>query len=210
MSETDPAEPQTRFPVGYARVSMEDQDNARQIEELTRFGVHPDDIFTDKASGANMDRPGWQALWKDIREGDTVVILSLDRLGRDVLQILQTVEAMKERGVKLKVLIGGLDFATPIGRFVFTVMAGFAQLERELIHERTMHGLAKARERGTIGGRPVRINAEVIADTLARMANREPLKAIAAHHGVSEGGLKKALDRHRKQHRMRGSEHDPA
>jgi DNA invertase Pin-like site-specific DNA recombinase len=81
MTEEAPAEPETRFPVGYARVSMEDQDNARQIEELTRYGVNPADIFTDKASGASMDRPGWQALWKDIRECDTVVILSLDRLG---------------------------------------------------------------------------------------------------------------------------------
>ena len=210
MHDPDPEPPRPPFLVGYARVSTDDQDCQRQIDALVEYGVARADIFTDKASGANMDRPGWQALWKDIREGDTVVILSLDRLGRDVLQILQTVEAMKERGVKLKVLVGGLDFQTPIGRFVFTVMAGFAQLERELIHERTMHGLAKARERGTIGGRPVRINAEVIADTIARMAQREPLKAIAAHHGVSEGGLKKALDRHRKQQRMRGNEHDPA
>jgi DNA invertase Pin-like site-specific DNA recombinase len=203
MAPTEPAKP---FLVGYARVSMEDQDNARQIEELTRYGVDPRDIHKDKASGRTMDRPGWRDLWRDIREGDVVVILSLDRLGRDVLQILQTVEAMKARGVELHVINGGFDTQTPVGRFTFNIMAAMAQFERELIHERTMHGLAKARERGVIGGRPVTITAKIIEDCLQRQAKGESVRQVAESHKVSMGGLKKALDRHHKRKRMEDTE----
>src|ERR1700733_9899237 len=171
--------PTARFPLGYARVSTDDQDNSRQREELIRYGVKPPDIFEDHASGRTMDRPGWQALWRDIRPGDVVVILSLDRLGPGGLQILQTVEAMKERGVELHVINGGFDTTTPVGRFTFNIMAAMAQFERELIHERTMHGLQKARERGVVGGRPVLITAVIVQDCLARQAKGETVKAIA-------------------------------
>ena len=204
MAAEAPNEPRPPFLVGYARVSTEDQDNARQKEELTRYGCG--DIFEDQASGRTMERPGWQALWRDIRAGDVVVILSLDRLGRDVLQILSTVEAMKERGVELRVINGGFDTTTPVGRFTFNIMAAMAQVERDLIHERTLHGLQKARERGVVGGRPVKITAEIVQDCLARQAAGETVKAIADSHKVSQGGLKKALDRYHKRKRMEAHE----
>jgi DNA invertase Pin-like site-specific DNA recombinase len=167
MADEPSIPPAKPFLVGYTRVSTADQDAQRQKDELIRYGVHPDDIWTDKASGRDMKRPGWQGLWKDIRAGDVVVVLSMDRLGRDVMQILQTVEAMKARGVGLKLLTGEVDTDTPIGRFVFTVMAGFAQLERDLINERTAHGLKQARERGVIGGRPQKITEAMVLDAIA-------------------------------------------
>ena len=204
MPSDTPSEPRRPFMVGYARVSTEDQDNARQREELTRYGAK--DIFEDHASGRSMERPGWQALWRDIRAGDVVVILSLDRLGRDVLQILQTVEAMKARCVELRVINGGFDTTTPVGRFTFNIMAAMAQFERELIHERTMHGLQKARERGVVGGRPQKITAEMVVEAMRRVSAGESLKAVAASYGVSFGGLKKRVDRHRKNERMKGTE----
>lgn len=207
MLDTEPSDPRKPFLVGYARVSMADQDCRRQIEELTRHGVAEPDIFIDKASGKNMARPGWQALWRDIRAGDVVVIHSLDRLGRDVLQILQTIEAMKERGVELRVLIGGMDTSTPSGRLAFNISAAFAQFEREMIVERTAHGLQKARERGVVGGRPQKITAEVIQTVLARQTAGEAVRGIAESLGVSYGGLKKALDRHHNLNRRKGHEH---
>jgi DNA invertase Pin-like site-specific DNA recombinase len=207
MAPEEPRSPKKPFLVGYARVSTDDQDNARQVEELTRHGAQ--DIFRDTASGRNMDRPGWSALWRDIREGDVVLVLTLDRLGRDVLQILQTVEAMKARGVELRVINGGFDTTTPVGRFTFNIMAAMAQFERELILERTLHGLQKARERGVIGGRPVIITAEIVADCLARQAKGESVRAIADGHKVSHGGLKKAMDRYHKRKRMEDNEHEP-
>jgi DNA invertase Pin-like site-specific DNA recombinase len=200
-----PPERAERFLVGYARVSMSDQNCQRQIEELEKVGCK--DIFVDHASGRNMDRPGWAALWRDIRAGDTVVLLTLDRLGRDVLQILQTIEAMKVRGVELKVLIGGMDTSTPSGRLAFNISAAFAQFERELIVERTAHGLQKARERGVVGGRPQKITAEVLQGVLARQAAGEAVRPIAESLGVSYGGLKKALDRHHNLNRRKGNEH---
>lgn len=201
-----PPEPPARHLVGYARVSMADQNCQRQIDELTRFGVSPLDIFTDAASGKDMDRPGWQALWKDIREGDLVVTLSVDRLGRDVIQILQTVEALQHREVGLKVLSGDIDTGTVSGRLVLNILAALAQWERELIVERTQHGLAKARERGVVGGRPEKINQAMILDTIARLAKREPMKQIAAGYKVHTNSLTRRVEAHRKAQRIKGSE----
>ena len=185
---------------------MDDQDNARQREELIRYGVDGLDIWEDKASGRNMDRPGWQGLWKDIRDGDVVVILSLDRLGRDVLQMLQTVEAMKVRGVELRVIQGGLTTATAAGRFAFNILASVAQFEREMINERTMHGLKMARERGVVGGRPTKMNPERVAEALRRIAAGESHRAIAEGWGVAVATVTRAVERHRKQARIKGRE----
>ena len=206
IAEASPVEPKKPFLVGYARVSMSDQNCQRQIDELVKFGVDPRDVWIDKASGKNMDRPGWHGLWRDLQDGDVVVILSLDRLGRDVLQILQTIEAMKARGVELRVLTGGVDTTTPSGRLAFNIMAAFAQFERELIVERSVHGLAKARERGVIGGRPEKITAAMVEAACARMDKGETKKGIAAEYRVHPNSLGKRMERFRKERRMKGSE----
>lgn len=179
--------------VGYARVSMSDQNNQRQIDEMVRFGVAAVDIFTDTASGKDMDRPGWRACWKDLREGDLLVIHSIDRLGRDLLEVVRTVRDLHDKGAELKVLSMDIDTRTPTGRLMLALLAAMAQWERELILERTMHGLQKARERGVIGGSKATFSHEEI---LAAAKERGVNQAGPAL-GMSKSGFKKALTRAR-------------
>lgn len=138
--------------LGYVRVSMSHQNTQRQVDDCVRAGVHPDDIFGDHASGKDMERPGWKACVRDLQAGDILVIHSLDRLSRSVVDTMTTLEKLSEKGVRVKVLTLDFDSQTPIGRFVFTMMSAFSQLERETIQLRTMHGLESARLRGRIGG----------------------------------------------------------
>jgi DNA invertase Pin-like site-specific DNA recombinase len=164
-SEIIPRERQEDEPflVGYVRVSTSDQDSQRQVDELVRVGVDPRDIFHDKASGKNMNRPGWELLWKKLEPGDVLVVHELDRLGRDTLELIRTVRDLREKGVHLKVLTMPFDTRTPEGKLVFTIIAAMAQYERRLILERTMSGLARARERGIVGGAKAKRSDDEVA-----------------------------------------------
>lgn len=148
--------------IGYARVSTDDQRLELQTDALTKGGVEPGRIYTDKASGATLDRPGFLACFKALRAGDTLVIWKLDRLGRNLSQLLQTAERLAAKGVRLRVLTEAIDTSTPMGRFMFGVMGAFAQLEREMIQERTLAGLAAARERGRVGGRKSLLTPDLV------------------------------------------------
>lgn len=139
--------------VGYVRVSMHDQNNQRQIDELVRYGVHPSDIFQDKKSGKTFDRIGWQDCFRDLQKGDRLVIYSLDRLGRNLGDLIEVEKKLFEKGVKLKVLAQDIDTGSASGRLIFHILGALAQWEREWNWDRTMHGLKAARERGKIGGR---------------------------------------------------------
>ena len=140
--------------IGYARVSMNDQNNQRQIDEMIRFGVAPEDIFQDKASGKTVDRPAWQACFRDLQKGDLLVIYSLDRLGRKLSDLIAIEQSLFDKGVKLKVLNQPIDTSTPGGRMIFHIIGSLAQWERENNWERTMHGLTAAAQRGKKGGQP--------------------------------------------------------
>ena len=157
--------------VGYVRVSTDEQNAQRQVDELVMAGVAAVDIFSDKGTGANLDRPGWEACTKDMQPGDILVIHSLDRLSRNLVDTMQTLKALNDKGVRVKVLTMDFDSTTPMGRFVFSMMAAFAQFEREVILERTLHGLAMARERGVFGG-------------AAKKYTDEAIKTAVAEHGV--------------------------
>ena len=189
--------------VGYARVSMSDQNCQRQVDELVRFGVSPLDIFKDNASGKTMKRPGWEALWKDIQEGDLLVVLSVDRLGRNLVQVVQTVEELTRLGVGLKVLNGEIDTTTPSGRLMLAMLAAMAQWERELIEERTRHGLEKARKRGVIGGRPIKLTQAKVDEAIQRANAGEPRDKIATAFGVHRNTLTRAMDRRRAELRRK-------
>ena len=145
--------------IGYVRVSKSEgsQTLEPQRDALLAAGVEPDRIYQDLASGRHDARPGLTECLKALQPGNTLVIWKLDRLGRDLRHLVTTAEQLRSRGVGLKVLTGAgaqIDTTTANGRLAFGIFAAFAEFERELITERTQAGLAAARARGRLGGRP--------------------------------------------------------
>ena len=168
--------------IGYVRVSKADgtQMLAPQRDALLAAGVAQECIYEDLASGRRDDRPGLAACLKAIQPGNTLVLWRLDRLGRDLSHLVNTVEDLRARGVGLKVLAGAgaqIDTTTANGRLAFGIFAAFAEFERELIAERTMAGLKAARARGRMGGRPRKMNRATLMMAMAAMADR---RAVAA------------------------------
>lgn len=137
--------------IGYARVSTDDQNLELQTDALIKVGCER--IFTDKLSGKSNDRVGLQEALSHLRKGDTLAVWKLDRLGRSVKQLIEIVAKLGSDGVEFRSITDGIDTSTPAGRFFFHVMASLAQMERELIVERTQAGLKSARSRGIVGGR---------------------------------------------------------
>ena len=131
---------------GYMRVSTDDQDFKLQQDALERAGV--DFIFSDKMTGATMDRPGLKRAVKVMRPGDKLVVWRLDRLGRSTMGVLDAVQSMEKAGIKLVSLNESIDTTTPMGRMFLTICAAFAQMERDLISERTKAGIAAHKARG--------------------------------------------------------------
>jgi DNA invertase Pin-like site-specific DNA recombinase len=138
--------------IGYVRVSTLAQTLDQQEQALTTAGVTK--TFSDTMSGARDDRPGLAELRNYVRQGDTVVVWKLDRLGRNTLHILETVKALTERGVTLVSTSDGIDSSTPAGRMMIGVLGSLAEYERELIRERTALKRALSRANGTKFGRP--------------------------------------------------------
>ena len=168
--------------IGYVRVSKSDgtQTLAPQRDAMLAAGVDPTRIYEDLASGRHDVRPGLIACLKAIQPGNTLVLWKLDRLGRDLRHLVNTVEDLRTRGVGLKVLTGAgaqIDTTTANGRLAFGIFAAFAEFERELIAERTMAGLAAARARGRMGGRPRKMDRATLMMAMSAMADR---KAVAA------------------------------
>ena len=155
--------------VGYARVSTRDQNHHAQVEALKAAGC--DRVFTEKASGANRDRPELRAALDYIRAGDTLVVWKLDRLARSVRQLVETAEDLAKRQIGLKVLTQQIDTTSPGGRLVFHVFAAVAEFERELMLERTHAGLASARAANRRGGRPRALNEAQIRRAKAMLSD---------------------------------------
>lgn len=139
--------------IGYARVSTADQNPQMQIDALLRAGVDERDIWQEKVSGAAKKRPQFDAMMQDVREGDTVVVWKLDRLGRDNVGLHTAAQRIRDAGANLRLLDNsGLDTSTAAGRMLFGMLAVLAEFERDLNRERTMAGLAAAKARGKPGG----------------------------------------------------------
>jgi DNA invertase Pin-like site-specific DNA recombinase len=140
---------------GYARVSTDDQDLSLQIDALVRCGIAKQNIFMDKISGAKSDRPGLGQCMEVLQPGDILVVWRLDRLGRSMRHLITLVEDLRERGIGFRSLSeGAIDTTSASGELIFNIFSALAQFERRLIQERTKAGLAAARARGRMGGRP--------------------------------------------------------
>lgn len=186
--------------LGYMRVSKADGSQVTDLQRdaLLAAGVGPEHLYEDHASGKRDDRPGLDACLKALRQGDTLVIYKLDRLGRDLRHLVNTVHELTARGIGLKVLAGqgaNIDTTTANGRLVFGIFAALAEFERELIVERTKAGLASARARGRKGGRKPKMTPAKLRLAQAAMGQPETkVSALCAELGVTRQTLYRHVD----------------
>jgi DNA invertase Pin-like site-specific DNA recombinase len=180
--------------VGLARVSTDGQDAQLQRDALAAAGCGR--VFEEKVSTRSAVRPGLAAALDYLRPGDTLAVWKLDRLGRSVKDVLTIADGLHERGVQVQILTGKLAGTySPVGegKFFFTMMAAFAELERDILLERTKAGLAAARAQGRTGGRPTVMGADTLAAARARRTNGESPTAIATALGVSRATVYRHL-----------------
>ncbi len=144
--------------VGYARVSTQDQNLSLQLDALKEVGCHK--IFTEKASGAQRERPELIAALNYMRSGDTLVVWKLDRLARSLKQLIETVEKLESQDIGFQSLTEAINTTTSGGRLIFHIFASLAEFERSIIKERTLAGLSAAKRLGRVGGRPPSLKAE--------------------------------------------------
>jgi DNA invertase Pin-like site-specific DNA recombinase len=177
--------------IGYARVSTAEQDTALQTDALRKAGC--DKIFEDTASGAKAERPGLAAALAYVREGDTLVVWRLDRLGRSLPHLIETIGALEARGVGFRSLSEAIDTTTSGGRLIFHVFGALGQFERDLIRERTKAGLTAAAARGRKGGRKPVVTAEKLQRAREHLANGLTVREAAARLKVGKTALYAAL-----------------
>lgn len=183
----EPADP-TGILIGYARVSTGGQRLDAQVDQLKAAGCRR--VFTDKQSGKDTAREQLTAALDFMEPGDTLVVTSLDRLSRSLQDLINLVADLRRRGVGFQSLHENLDTTTPGGRLVFHVFAALAEFVRELIVAGTREGLASARQRGRVGGRPTVVTPEMITAARELLPNPEhSISSIATLLGVSPGTL---------------------
>lgn len=176
--------------IGYARVSTRQQSTDRQQTDLLAAGVRRDDLYVDHGvSGARASRPQFDRALEALIDGDTLVITTLDRLGRSTQNMLAFADELRTRGAGLRVLnLGGgdVDTSTPMGSMLFTIMAALAQMEHEIKRERVMDSISKRREAGKdLGGRPQRITDRQILNAMRLVESGEPAAQVARDLGMS-------------------------
>jgi len=174
--------------IGYARVSTQDQKLHLQKDALKKAGCEK--ILTDQAGGATASRPGLEKVMELLREGDTLVVWRLDRLGRSLKQLLALIGELEEKKIGFRSLQESIDTTSSGGRLVFHVFGALAEFERNLIRERTCAGLAAARARGRQGGRPKALAEEQRQLAVKLYHQRElPVKTICQTLGISKPTL---------------------
>jgi DNA invertase Pin-like site-specific DNA recombinase len=169
--------------IGYIRVSSIDQNTVRQLD-----GVQVDKVFTDKASGKDTNRPQLKAALDYLREGDVLVVHSMDRLARNITDLLHTVEALNGRGVIVEFVKESLTFTgddSAMSKLMLTIMGGVAEFERAMIRERQLEGIAKAKEAGKYRGRQSTMTAAQVRAIRDRAAAGEKKAALAREFGVT-------------------------
>jgi DNA invertase Pin-like site-specific DNA recombinase len=178
---------------GYARVSTLDQNLNMQIDALKAAGC--DKIFEEKVSGKRDDRPELNRLLDQLREGDTLVVYKLDRLGRSTFKLLELTEDFERRGIEFISIKDGIDTTTPMGKFFFRTMASIAELERDIIAEHTRAGLQAARARGRSGGRPKTDKNKLEAAASLYQAGKMSVPEIVDATGVSKATLYRHINK---------------
>lgn len=173
--------------IGYARVSTGDQSLELQVNALK--GMDCQKVFTDIASGGKKNRPGLAEALNFLRKDDTLCVWKLDRLGRSVKNLIEISELLNNRGIQLFSMTDGINTSTSMGRFFFHVMAALAEMERELIRERTRAGLRAARERGVVLGRRTVFSTEKLDQATFLLKNGIKISEIAKQLGISEPTL---------------------
>lgn len=156
--------------IGYARVSTDDQHLDLQRDALQKAGCQT--IYTDKVSGSKTERTGLEVALAYLRSGDTLVVWKLDRLGRSLKHLIETVNALQGRGIGFKSLTESIDTTTPGGKLIFHIFGALAEFEREVIRERTKAGLTAARARGRAGGRPRKLDEKKIRQLKSLSADK--------------------------------------
>ncbi len=169
--------------IGYARVSTDDQNLTLQLDAIKKSGCER--VFTDKVSGTQLVRPGLDDALSHLRAGDTLVVWKLDRLGRSVKGLVDLVNGLEAREVHFRSLTDGIDTKTPAGRFFFHIMASLAQMERELLAERTRAGLDATRRRGRIVGRKRRMTPGKVESARELLSGGMAPGEVAENLGVS-------------------------
>lgn len=178
--------------IGYARVSTDDQTTDPQTDQLN--AARCDRIFAETGSGANQKRPELDALLDYIRPGDVLVVVKLDRLGRTLHHLLDTIRDLDANGIGFRSLSEGIDTTTPSGRLLLHIIGAIAQFERDLIVERTQAGLKAARARGRVGGRrPVMTPEKIAVAREMYESKKHTLDAIAKTIGVSRASVYRSL-----------------
>lgn len=181
--------------IGYARVSTEAQDEGLQVDALERAGCER--IFIDRAISGAIDpsrRPEFSALVSNLTSGDSVTVWKLDRLGRSLRGIIDTLDGLRDAGVEFRSLTESIDTASAHGRAMWQMIGVFAELERETIRQRTREGIAAARKRGRTFGRPKALSLEQV-DAARRLIERqeESVSSMARLFGVDRSTLRRAL-----------------
>lgn len=180
--------------IGYARVSTGSQDSERQTADLLAAGVRKDDLYIDHGvSGAKASRPQFDKAREALEPGDTLIVTTLDRLGRSTEAMLKFAKELQDKGVNLRVLnLGGgdVDTSTPMGNLMFTVMAALAQMELEIKSERNRDSVAKRRANNQdLGGRRMQYSPDAIHGAIADIANGTSASAAAEARGMSRQTL---------------------
>jgi DNA invertase Pin-like site-specific DNA recombinase len=169
--------------IGYARVSTLDQNLDLQLDAFRAAGCER--VFTDRTSGARSDRPGLRDALGFARDGDLLAVWKLDRLSRSLGHLVETVEELGRRGIGFRSLTEAIDTSSQSGRAIFPIFAAISSVERSYLKERTIAGLAAARQRGRVGGRPKLLTAEKLEAATKLLANGTPPKEVANVLGVS-------------------------
>ena len=169
--------------VGYARTSTAEQNIGLQLSSLMEAGCEK--LYQDQISGTKINRPGLAMALEVLRKDDTLVVWKLDRLGRTVKGLIDLVNQLQQKGIHFKSITDNVDTTTPSGRFFFHMMASLAQMERELIAERTKAGLAAAKAQGRIGGRKRKMTQSKIDSAKQLLAAGTLPKDVAQNLGVS-------------------------